>query len=355
MMIKKKLKWIFLEFRRRYSSSVFQLFSRCTLFGFFCSQFGAVKRFRFFFHQWKLNFSSRNEETILFNDRIGFQQTKVYFVGRRTDFFIESKKVDEVLINEAFRSVKKIFFSFRQNFLFLFSERNFFLSFAENSRRKRSNQRKKSFRRVVAASLGFESFLWKIFLDCRSLKKKENCRTAFLLSFSDFEKKWIISPTINSGDNICWPSSSDRAPNNYSLGEDFSIDIRNERKKQRFSCAILQAFLQKYHRRPFRSVQEVLLYNGVIDDIIDFIDCAGTRYQLTPLIIASGKGFFLLVFSFIFKSIFIFLSLQGSYEKVKILLVHGANPNKQCSTGFVFDLGFQSFSSMFYRSVVKPT
>ncbi len=54
-------------------------------------------------------------------------------------------------------------------------------------------------------------------------------------------------------------------------------------------------------------------YTGVIDDQIDFIDCTGTKYDVTPLIIASGKG---------------------SYEKVKILLVHGANPNKQCATGY---------------------
>lgn len=50
----------------------------------------------------------------------------------------------------------------------------------------------------------------------------------------------------------------------------------------------------------------------VIDDQIDFIDCTGTRYNVTPLIIAAGKG---------------------SFEKTKILLVHGANPNKQCTTG----------------------
>ncbi len=54
-------------------------------------------------------------------------------------------------------------------------------------------------------------------------------------------------------------------------------------------------------------------YTGVIDDQIDFIDCTGTKYDVTPLIIASGKG---------------------SYDKVKILLVHGANPNKQCATGY---------------------
>lgn len=53
-------------------------------------------------------------------------------------------------------------------------------------------------------------------------------------------------------------------------------------------------------------------YNGVIDDQIDFIDCTGTKYHVTPLIIAAGKG---------------------SFEKTKVLLVHGANPNQQCSTG----------------------
>ena len=59
---------------------------------------------------------------------------------------------------------------------------------------------------------------------------------------------------------------------------------------------------------------EVISYEGVIDDQIDFIDCVGTKYNVTPLIIAAGKG---------------------SYEKTKILLVHGANPNQQCSTGLV--------------------
>ncbi len=34
----------------------------------------------------------------------------------------------------------------------------------------------------------------------------------------------------------------------------------------------------------------MMTYNGVIDDQIDFIDCTGTRYNITPLIIASGKG-----------------------------------------------------------------
>ncbi|CAF2827857.1 unnamed protein product [Rotaria sp. Silwood2] len=80
----------------------------------------------------------------------------------------------------------------------------------------------------------------------------------------------------------------------------------------RGSAEQLFSFLQQYHRRPFRNLVEVMAYDGVIDDQIDFIDCTATRYNVTPLIIAAGKG---------------------SYEKTKILLVHGANPNKQCSTG----------------------
>ncbi|CAF4351918.1 unnamed protein product [Rotaria magnacalcarata] len=71
-------------------------------------------------------------------------------------------------------------------------------------------------------------------------------------------------------------------------------------------------FLQAYHQRPFRNLDEVMRYDGVIDDQIDFIDCMATKYTVTPLMIAAGKG---------------------SYEKTKILLVHGANPNAQCSTG----------------------
>ncbi|CAF1426534.1 unnamed protein product [Adineta steineri] len=74
----------------------------------------------------------------------------------------------------------------------------------------------------------------------------------------------------------------------------------------------LFSFLQQFHRKPFRSLAEVIAFDAVIDDQIDFIDCTGTKYNVTPLIIASGKG---------------------SYEKTKILLVHGANPNKQCATG----------------------
>ncbi|CAF0885690.1 unnamed protein product [Adineta ricciae] len=99
------------------------------------------------------------------------------------------------------------------------------------------------------------------------------------------------------------------------------MDIRHEdqqRRQQlltivdRGTAEQLFSFLQQFHRRPFRSMAEVISYEGVIDDQIDFIDCVGTKYNVTPLIIAAGKG---------------------SYEKTKILLVHGANPNQQCSTG----------------------
>lgn len=31
-------------------------------------------------------------------------------------------------------------------------------------------------------------------------------------------------------------------------------------------------------------------YIGAIDEQIDFIDCTATRYNVTPLIIAAGKG-----------------------------------------------------------------
>ncbi|CAF4544182.1 unnamed protein product [Rotaria sp. Silwood1] len=71
-------------------------------------------------------------------------------------------------------------------------------------------------------------------------------------------------------------------------------------------------FLQKFHRKPFQNLTNVIQYKGVIDDQIDFINCTGTKYNVTPLMIATGKG---------------------SYEKVKILLVHGADPNRQCATG----------------------
>ncbi|CAF2772833.1 unnamed protein product [Rotaria sp. Silwood2] len=74
----------------------------------------------------------------------------------------------------------------------------------------------------------------------------------------------------------------------------------------------LFAFLQKFHRKPFQNLTDVIQYKSVIDDQIDFINCTGTKYSVTPLMIATGKG---------------------SYEKVKILLVHGADPNRQCATG----------------------
>jgi len=51
-----------------------------------------------------------------------------------------------------------------------------------------------------------------------------------------------------------------------------------------------QTFLQGFHRRPFKSLGDVLAYEGAIDDEIDFIDCTGTKYNVTPLIIAAGKG-----------------------------------------------------------------
>lgn len=35
---------------------------------------------------------------------------------------------------------------------------------------------------------------------------------------------------------------------------------------------------------------EVMKYKGVIDDQIDFINCVGTKYFVTPLMIATGKG-----------------------------------------------------------------
>jgi hypothetical protein len=37
-------------------------------------------------------------------------------------------------------------------------------------------------------------------------------------------------------------------------------------------------------------VADIMIYTGVIDDQIDIIDCTGTRYEVTPLIIAAGKG-----------------------------------------------------------------
>ncbi|CAF3992242.1 unnamed protein product, partial [Adineta steineri] len=81
---------------------------------------------------------------------------------------------------------------------------------------------------------------------------------------------------------------------------------------ERGTAEQLFTFLQGFHRKPFQNLNDVITYNGVIDDQIDFIDCTGTKYNITPLIVTAGKG---------------------SYEKTKILLVHGANPNKQCATG----------------------
>ena len=51
-----------------------------------------------------------------------------------------------------------------------------------------------------------------------------------------------------------------------------------------------KAFLQGFHRRPFQNLNDVMEYTGVIDDQMDFIDCTGTKYNVTPLIIAAGKG-----------------------------------------------------------------
>lgn len=54
--------------------------------------------------------------------------------------------------------------------------------------------------------------------------------------------------------------------------------------------SFLQSFLQQCHRKPFSKLDEVYQYQGVIDDEIDFIDTTATKYQITPLIIAAGKG-----------------------------------------------------------------
>ncbi len=51
-----------------------------------------------------------------------------------------------------------------------------------------------------------------------------------------------------------------------------------------------KTFLQGFHRKPFDNLADVMGYIGVIDDQIDIIDCTGTRYDVTPLIIAAGKG-----------------------------------------------------------------
>jgi hypothetical protein len=60
---------------------------------------------------------------------------------------------------------------------------------------------------------------------------------------------------------------------------------------------VLKTFLQGFHRRPFQNLADVMEYPGVIDDEIDFIDCTGTKYDVTPLIITSGKGSARLFFS----------------------------------------------------------
>ncbi len=96
------------------------------------------------------------------------------------------------------------------------------------------------------------------------------------------------------------------------------------------SFVLLKTFLQEFHRRPFQHLADVMRYDGVIDDQIDLIDCTGTKYHVTPLITAAGKGSISLFYRKLFS---LKDQLLGSYEKTKILLVHGANPNKQCATG----------------------
>ena len=104
------------------------------------------------------------------------------------------------------------------------------------------------------------------------------------------------------------------------------FDLIAKRQKNVF----LQTFLRKFHRHPFEQLADVLKYEGTIDDQIDFIDTTTTRYQITPLIMATGKGRRCPNFvSGRFSSFRL-----GSVEKVKVLLVHGADPNKQCATGF---------------------
>lgn len=56
------------------------------------------------------------------------------------------------------------------------------------------------------------------------------------------------------------------------------------------SFLFAKSFLQAFHRQPFVNLNDVLAYQGVIDDQIDFIDWTGTRYHITPLIVAAGKG-----------------------------------------------------------------
>jgi hypothetical protein len=60
--------------------------------------------------------------------------------------------------------------------------------------------------------------------------------------------------------------------------------------KTKFDSFFSKTFLQGFHRNPFKNLTDMMTYNGVIDDQIDFIDCTGTRYNITPLIIAAGKG-----------------------------------------------------------------
>ena len=55
-----------------------------------------------------------------------------------------------------------------------------------------------------------------------------------------------------------------------------------------------------------------MAYNGVIDDQIDFIDCTGTKYNVTPLIIAAGKGT-----TTHLPSLSLSDDSLGSYEKTK--------------------------------------
>jgi hypothetical protein len=76
---------------------------------------------------------------------------------------------------------------------------------------------------------------------------------------------------------------------------DYRYDDQQQRQQlltivDRGSAEQLFTFLQGFHRRPFQNLADVLMYTGAIDDQIDFIDCTGTKYSVTPLIIAAGKG-----------------------------------------------------------------
>ena len=53
---------------------------------------------------------------------------------------------------------------------------------------------------------------------------------------------------------------------------------------------MLKTFLQPFHRHSFQNLAELIAYQGVIDEQIDFIDNTSTEYRVTPLIIAAGKG-----------------------------------------------------------------